>query len=124
MHSQRNVNMNGYLQDIPNECSIKYKHLVITQSIWTSLMQKVFEDSTDEDDIPDFGMRVEVDLIQDGKATYPIVKEMLYEKAKEQYLAGHGFAFGFYTKPNANYETLVCFYESQLSIIKYVDIVQ
>jgi hypothetical protein len=64
-----------------------------------------------------------VDLVQNGKATVPIVKEMLYAKAKEQYLAGHGFAFAFYTKPDANFETLICFYESQLSTIKYVDIV-
>jgi hypothetical protein len=113
--------MNDLLENIPEECSIKYQHFSITESIWTSLMEKLFTFCSNDDS--SFDMRVEVDLVQNGKATVPIVKEMLYAKAKEQYLAGHGFAFAFYTKPDANFETLICFYESQLSTIKYVDIV-
>jgi superfamily I DNA and RNA helicase len=115
--------MNGYLQNIPDECSQLHKYLPIAQCIWNSLMQKVFENSTDEDDNPNFAMRVEVDLVQDKKSTHSIVKEILYAKAKEQYLAGHGFGFGFYSKTDSNFETMICFYETQITTIKYVEIV-
>jgi superfamily I DNA and RNA helicase len=115
--------MNEYLENIPEECSQLHKYLPIAQSIWKSLMEKVFHDSTDEDDNPNFAMRVEVDLVQDEKSTHPIVKEILYTKAKEQYLAGHGFGFGFYSKRDSNFETMICFYETQITNIKYVEIV-
>jgi hypothetical protein len=86
-------------------------------------MDKVFN-AVDEDDNSNFDMRVEVDLVENNKSTHPIVKEILYAKAKEQYLAGHGFAFGFYSKPDSNFETMICFYDTQITTIKYVEIVK
>ena len=96
--------MNKHLDDIPQECSIKFKYLDITKSIWQNLLQKLFE-------ADDYFDKIEVDLINKGKPTHPIVREMLYAKAKEQSEAKHGYQFGFYYKEDANYETLVCFRE-------------
>lgn len=111
MHGDMNLEMNKELKDIPFECSVKYMYLPTVQKIWNFLMNKIFDNSFDENENPNYEMRVEVDLVtKDKKPTHPIVKQILYAKAKEQYLAGHGFQFGFYNKPNTDFETMICFY--------------
>ncbi len=93
------MSLNSYLSDIPKKCSIKHQHLAITIIIWTNLMKQLLNDDFET---------AEVDLLtKDNKSTHSIVRTMLYEKAKEQFEAGHGFEFGFISKPN--HETLVCF---------------
>lgn len=58
----------------------------------------------------EFNFRVFVNLInENGKSCHEIVKSMLYAKAKEQHLAGHGYDFGFYKKDNCF--PLICFRE-------------
>lgn len=104
MFRNHDYQVNDKLKDIPSKCSIKDQHFKITNQLWNSLMQKLCQEYQESD------LKVSVDLIdENGKSCHEIVKLMLYAKAKEQHLAGHGYDFGFYKKENCL--TLICFHE-------------
>ena len=112
MYQNHNYEMNNKLEDIPEECSIKHKHLPITQTIWKNFMKRLCAECDENE------MKIEIDLLtKKNKPTHPIVRNMLYAKAKEQYLAGHGFEFAFYQKSDVNFETLICFHEGNYKML-------
>ena len=109
MYRNHDYEMNNDLEDIPEECSLKKIHFKTTKLIWRKLMLKLSDKSD---------MKVEVDLVtKNNKPTHPIVKSILYAKAKEQYLAGHGFEFAFYRQHDCKFDTLVCFCENNHSVL-------